>query len=504
MRDWFTVDPRGLEKLLARRPRSQTILELIQNGFDADDATHVRVSLEHIPHTKRYRLEVEDNSPFGFPNLAHAFTLFAEDNAKKSQPSKRGRFSIGEKLVLSLCDRATISTTKGTVEFSEKGRRQLRTKRESGSLFEGEIKMTRAEAAEVERRVNTIIAPSDKTLVFNGQEIPHRSSVRSFETTLPTEIADDEGYLRRTRRRTTLSLYTPPPGEPAMLYELGLPVVETSDKFSVDIGQKVPISMDRENVTPAYLREVRTAVLNNAHDLIAGDDAAETWVDHALEDPDVSDEAVVQVLTERYGELRVAYDPSDPEANKLAVSEGYTVISGRSFNKQQWSNIRRVGAAQPAGQVTPSPKPYSDDPDAPVRKQLEEEDWTDGIRRIVSLTVALADELLHVRLQVMIVNDPLARDFSATYGGQGKSGAVFEYNLRTLGYRFFEKQPDDEELLGLIIHEFGHEMSGDHLSSVYHKALCTLGARLARLLRRHPNFFSRFEAPVGDKAEAIR
>jgi len=35
----------------------------------------------------------------------------------------------------------------------------------------------------------------------------------------------------------------------------------------------------------------------------------------------------------------------------------------------------------------------------------------------------------------------------------------------------------------LLIHEFGHEHSGDYLSSDYHEALCRLGARLAKLSR---------------------
>jgi hypothetical protein len=38
----------------------------------------------------------------------------------------------------------------------------------------------------------------------------------------------------------------------------------------------------------------------------------------------------------------------------------------------------------------------------------------------------------------------------------------------------------------LLIHEFGHEYSGDHLSGDYHEALCKLGARLKRLALEKP------------------
>ena len=83
-----------------------------------------------------------------------------------------------------------------------------------------------------------------------------------FEETLPTVIADEEGVLRKTNRKTQVRVYEPLPGETAMLYEMGIPVVDTGDRFHIDVGQKVPLNMDRDNVTPAYLRAIRVAVLN--------------------------------------------------------------------------------------------------------------------------------------------------------------------------------------------------------------------------------------------------
>ena len=46
----------------------------------------------------------------------------------------------------------------------------------------------------------------------------------------------------------------------------------------------------------------------------------------------------------------------------------------------------------------------------------------------------------------------------------------------------------------LLIHELGHEFSGDHLSSDYHEALCKLGADLKKLAlerRKAMRFFLR-------------
>ena len=113
-------------------------------------------------------------------------------------------------------------------------------------------------------------------------------------------------------------------------------------------------------------------------------------------------------------------------------------------------------------------------------------------------SLALAKELLAVDLHLMIVNDPQVRNFSATYCRLSDRRGQFEYNLRTLGRRWFELPPTDEGMLRLIIHEFGHQWSGDHLSSSYHEGLCRVGARLAKLLVNNPEFFAPFEprAPV--------
>src|SRR5204862_248698 len=127
-------------------------------------------------------------------------------------------------------------------------------------------------------------------------------------------------------------------------------------------------------------------------------------------------------------------------------------------------------------------------PDAPQRSELPQDEWTEGMSRIRDLTVTLARDLLDVFLDVRFVNDPNCRTFNATYGKRGDNMAVFEWNILTLGYTWFTREPDDERLLALILHEFGHHESTDHLSAEYHQALCRLGARLAKLVSDHPQF----------------
>ncbi len=72
---------------------------------------------------------------------------------------------------------------------------------------------------------------------------------------------------------------------------------------------------------------------------------------------------------------------------------------------------------------------------------------------------------------------------SATYGP-----GELTFNLGRLGHAWFDKGPRpavDE----LLIHEFGHHYTTDHLSEQYHDAICRLGAKLVVLALGEPGFF---------------
>lgn len=113
---WFEVDKQGLAKILERKGKEFALMELIQNAWDEPGVTKVTASLEYRGRN-RALLVVEDDAPEGFQNLSHAFTLFAE-SVKKANPEQRGRFNLGEKLVLALCDEVTIQTTQGGLPAS--------------------------------------------------------------------------------------------------------------------------------------------------------------------------------------------------------------------------------------------------------------------------------------------------------------------------------------------------------------------------------------------------
>ncbi|KZX85191.1 hypothetical protein A3715_17330 [Oleiphilus sp. HI0009] len=471
---WFNVDKEGLSKLLEGKGKEFVLYELIQNALD-ENSHRVDVVIERIPKSPFVNLVVADDNPMGFSDLSHAFTLFAE-STKKGDVSKRGRFNLGEKLVLSMCETASIESTTGTIVFDEKGRHKKRAKLDKGSKFSGKMRMTNDEIDNVINSAKTLIIPSDKQVFVNGNEIKSRNPIHAFEATLATELSNSDGVLKKTSRKTVLEIYEPSEAEDAWLYEMGIPVVATGDKYHINVCQKIPLNMNRDNVTEGYKKTLRTLVFNEMHEHLESDQANDTWVREALNDDRINEDAVKSAITKRFGEKVVAFDPSDSEANKLAVSQGYTVIHGGHLSKNEWENVRKASAILPAGKVTPSPKPYSDDPLAPAVKELSENEITDGMKKHMDLAFKLGKALLGKEISIRMVK-PQSKNFIAAYGGSS-----LQFAVNVLGKPYFDKDPMREEFLSLLIHEFGHDFSGDHLSSAYHDALCDLGAKLAIFL----------------------
>jgi hypothetical protein len=489
----FEVDKEGLARIVGRRGKSFVLTELLQNAWD-EDATRVDVELAVLEggggsEKLLVQLAVEDDDPDGFTNIAHAYTLFA-DSEKKADAEKRGRFNIGEKYVIAVCESATIFTTTGTVRFTEAGRIMDPPERKTGSRFEGLLLLTPDEYAGIEDTASRLLPPDGIVTTFNGEELPQRVPARVIEDRFWTEFGPD---LKRTIRKAEARLHEPEGDERAMIYEMGIPVVETGDRFHVDVQQKVPLNVERDNVTPAFLRDVRRIVVNHAHDLLTEDDGGAGWITDALEDEEVSPAALGAALKLRFGDKIVSRDPSDPEANKIAASEGYAVLSSGSLPPAVWKNVKTHGIVKPAGQVTPSPKPYLPGQEN-VRKTEPEDKWTPGMARLAEFTRQMAAKLLGAEVVVEFVNDPACLNFSATYGrGPGPTGR-FEYNVRTLGRKWFDLDVTDPLVLALIFHELAHHKEGDHLSSEYHREIERIAARAVRLALDEPDFYHSFAA----------
>ena len=468
--NWFTVDKTGLAKLQHEKDRFFILKELISNSFD-EQINRCSVSLEYSDG--EVTIEVRDDSLEGFKRLSDAHTLFAE-SYKKGNVLQRGRFNIGEKLALSLFKEATITSTKGRVIFHKDGTRsQTSTKRDVGTTFSGIIKMTKREMDEIIEQCELIIPPENVTFSVNENLFCRPDVHKVFTQSLPTVDIDDEGNLKSAIRKTEIELFKKGITDVNYICELGIPIVETDICFTINVNQKVPMNKDRDNVSPTYLKKLKTYVLNETAYELDENEAKTSWATEAMENKEVSDEAVVKVIGKRFGEDAVVRDPSDPEANKKAVADGVTVIESGSLPSNAWVHLRRArendtSFARPAGSVDAYKSPILH---AKVGGNLLPEGaWTLGMEEVAKFA---EDAHMTVFGESLVVDMFDGQGFSATYR---KGNLTFYYNV--LGKGWFDLKNRKEEIVELIIHEFGHYYASDHLSERYYDGLCRIGARL--------------------------
>jgi hypothetical protein len=490
--NWFAVDRKGMAQVLARRSKAAAIFELISNAWDAPGVTEVNVYLRAVEGRALVDLSVVDNSPEGFLDLEEARTLFAPSR-KKSDPTQRGRFNLGEKLFLALCTEARITSMRGSLIFSEDGSvSRSRQFREIGTEVSARLRMTRAELAEADGELSNLVSPAGIVTriamrfgdgvqdVDVTQLAPVRPEV-VFTAALPTELAGADGELRPTVRQTEVQVWRADVGR---LYEMGIPVVEIEGSLSFNVMQKIPLTIDRENVKPAFLRRVRVEALNARPALVREkNEAEEVWVTEALgsSNPRPTSDLIEYVMDLRFGKKRVSYDPSDVEGSQLAMSKGYTVVSGGALPREVWTNVRESEAIKPAGQVTPSNRVQfsatGKDVTVDPAKVPGAPEVIEAFRRIGEMLLGFPGDL-----RVDLLNDP--RNYGACYGKR-----MLHLNLRRLGRAWFRTALDDGRLgkdhLKLLVHELGHDYAESHLDEGFHKSQTELGVVLALLVAEH-------------------
>lgn len=482
----LVVDKRGLAKKLAHKPKVFVIHELLQNAWDEPGVTKVVVKAEMLAGRPVCRIYVEDDAPEGFQDLASIYTLF-RDSKKAHDPTKRGRFELGEKMVAAVALRMEVITTKGDIIIEGDKRTHLRKKLQKGSGVLVDIRMTRAEFDEVCDQVRSLIPPEDIPTTFNGEPLQIRKPLYTFETTLQTIRADEEGNLRPTARKAEVRVYEPLNGETPSVYEMGIPVVPTNDRWHYDVQQRVPVNWERNNVPPSFLRMLRVEVINAMADHLDREEAHEPWVTEAIADERCDDAATKAIIDKRFGKKAVIADPSDPEGTKIAMAQGYTVVPGGALPKGAWENVRSSSALLPAGQVTPSPKPY--DPEGKPENVKPRDQWTDDMWRIATFAETLFTKLMGKQGTVYIVSEAMSSWGANFQKGGLMGGYQLCLNFGRLGRSWFAEPTRSERVLDLLLHEFAHLNVSDHLSDQFHREASRLGAKLANLCLDEPELF---------------
>ena len=472
MSKWFDVSKSGLRKIQSEKNKFFILQELISNAFD-EKVSFVDIELSQVKNSRHWELFVGDDSPDGFKDLTHAYTLFAE-SYKKGNVKQRGRFNLGEKFALAMFRNARIISTKGSIIFNEDGSRSHSGKKtESGTKFTGEIKLNESELKDLVNQCNKIKVPKGVTLNVCGDHKYYETPKYTFETTLPTIISDEEGNLKNTSHKTVVEVY-PKSGDKGFIFELGIPVVECDIDYDINVMQKVPLNKDRDNVSPSYRKKLCVEVLNNCYHDLTKHQMTDAWVKDAMAHDDIKTEATNDVVSKTFGENAVVFDPSDPEANNKAIADGRKVIYASNYNSDTWDNIRKVREETGRFGASSSIPSYATPKFSGGAEELPTEKWTDGMKKVSAYAKRLHTKLFNKPLEFIIHN---GRGASACYV-RGNSACQIQFFYKVLGKDWFDLENNKLAITRLIIHEFGHYYSSNHLSEQYYDGLCDIGAMM--------------------------
>ena len=483
---WFEVDKDGLKEMFANFPEERMVAELVQNSWDTDGATVCRVGISQDKKTTL--VSVEDDHPDGFKNLRDAYTLF-RSTEKRSDPTKRGRFNIGEKIVFARALYGAVETTKGCVEFTKDGRQDRpRKKRAKGSVVQ--VAFPQWDSG-TRKRVNEFLGklyvPKKMGFYVSGSQIKYQKPLRKAKTSLATEYlkvnSDGTQVMTRTQRKTEIWFYIKR-FESAYLYEMGIPVCEIDGKFDANVQQKIPLSHDRTLVPQSYLQDIYAEMLMAMGDLIEPGDLGESHVRTAMEDSRVDSKTCARLFKEQFGENAVITNPFDADSNQEAARQGASLVSPKTFGKEVNAKLREGG-------VTTTSEKYCRDRSAMEMQKLG---LPEGFKEVTTISPARQNLAAYVKmLSDQLLKRPVEVKFATWHNNVA---AIYErYNAITFNVRNVSRSMIEQPVskcTALCLHELAHCMGNGH-DGVYDQQMERLVDGHTRLLATQPKLYKQFE-----------
>ena len=473
-KDWFIVNKEGLKALQKGKPKTFIINELCQNAWD-ENIKKCILDITYDSKKGEVTVRIEDDSPEGFKDIALVYTMFA-DTYKRKDPTKRGRFVVGEKQVISICRYAKVVTTKGTVVFDDDGRTETTDHRKVGSEVIVIFEATEDEFKELKEHAKNLLCPPNIKFIVNLIVIPSKPIHKTFEATLITEVLNDNVFTL-TRRKTTINLVES--NGKSYIYEMGIPVMETDCPYHIDVQQKIPVAVDRETIKDYYVQDLYAEVLNHIHDEVEPEQSSSLWIRTAMKDDRVTKESVDTVTHKRYGDKFCIANPNDRHAMEEAISHGYKPIYGSELSKEEWDQIKSKNDIQSVSQIYDSKTLVAANEIEPNAKQL----------LVAKYAIKVAKRLLGIDITVRFVDNRGVKT-AAQYGNRT---LTFNVGHPWLQNGFFDT-PVNIQNTKFIIHELSHEKGSDkdglgHIDYEYQELQSTLGANLVILMRDEPEFF---------------
>ena len=438
-----------MRELNGNRQPWDLVKELVQNSWDeAPFATECRVTVKPQADGNATMVTVQDDGP-GFSDVADAYTLMGHTK-KRLSPTKRGRFNVGEKDVISIAIEAEVETVGHTVTFPPEGSRtEVTNSRTKGTVVRVLMPWNEEQSGELVAMLQRFRPPTNCRLFVNDTEVPHQPAKAVSSAAMQTVVQDDPGKpMRTTQRQTEIHIAGPHDsnGE-GWLYEMGIPVRVLDCPWDIDVMQKIPMGQQRDAVSEAYLNRIYAEVLNSTHGMLEREGFGRQWVKRALEHSQIKPEAVKATVRGRYGSAKAVFETLDRDANLRASEAGYGGVNPGGLSEREKEAFRKHAGVKGSDEVFPTPPPPRSyyDPE-PGSNQARFAEWVTEMAEHCGLTanVQYFSEPDNARLA----------DCSAS-----TENPTLRFNEARLGERFFEPPYASIEHWHLLFHELGHAMS---------------------------------------------
>ena len=476
----FAVSHLGMRELHENRPPWQLVKELIQNSWDeAPEATVCTVEITVRSNENATLVTVTDDGP-GFNDISDAWTLM-KHTAKRQQPTKRGRFNMGEKEIVSVALEAEVETVGHTVTFPRMGSRVVSpNQRAKGTRIAALMPWNQEQADGLVAKLATF-RPTDCRLVVNKVEVVQREPISIRSTILNTVLQEGPGQpMRPTRRRTDIHILTRHNPAESWLYEMGIPIQPIGTPWDVDVMQKIPMPPNRDTVSESYLSDIYAEVLNAEHEIMEPDQFGEQWVKQAVEDPRTESPAIISTVAGRYGSKVLLTSP-DADANMKAAEDDYELVNPRSLSKIERDRFREDAGLQTTRQVFGAPTPAIEEHEPESADEIAFAEWVIdvGMMAELNVTVKIIDDVKAHRLADCTANTTMP---------------TVRFNRAYLPPSFFAPPYPKEQQLELVIHELGHAKANKPMEhgpawgeGVAQVGAMIAGGLLARAEKREPH-----------------
>ena len=238
--------------------------------------------------------------------------------------------------------------------------------------------------------------------------------------------------------------------------------------WHIDVQQRVPLTLDRESIRPAYLKAVYAEVLNHTYKDIPDDEVSVPWVRTGFVDNRTSKNAVETIFQKRYGNKYLSKNPFDPNANDEAISHGHHLINGAELSKDEWKKLKENNLIQSSTELYGKTGVSGTD----VIPTQEQQKFARFVKKV-------AKEFLGMNIIVKFMKAPVK-------DGAYFDGVVLTFIVNRLPKDFFNSITEENQ--NLMIHELGHK-AGNHTEHAYHQLLTKLASQLIIRAIKDPSFF---------------